>query len=61
VLGPGEVEDGDSVVVGDAQRLAGPADTSTTAVEASVGRPAQYEARGAYQIDAQHLMAVARV
>jgi hypothetical protein len=61
MLGPGEVEDGDAVMVGDAQRLAGPADTPATAVEAAVRGPAQDEACWACQIGAEHLMSVAGV
>jgi hypothetical protein len=36
VLGPGEVEDRDGVLVGDAKRLAGPADPAALPVEAAI-------------------------
>ena len=56
-----DVENGDAVVVGNPQRLAGPADVLTTAVEAGVGCPAEHEARRARLVGAEHLMAVPRV
>ena len=61
VLGASEVEDLNAVVVGDAQRLPGPANALAATVKAAVRCPAQHEAHRARQVRAEHLMAVTRV
>jgi hypothetical protein len=61
VLGVSKVEDRNVVVVGDPQRLAGPADTPTTTVKTAIRSPTQHEPHRTLQVGSEYLMTVARV
>jgi hypothetical protein len=59
MIGAGEVEDGQAMVVGDAQRLPRTARSRVASVEAAVGRPAHDELGRSSKVSAEHLVPVA--